>query len=351
MSIEKAVHGGDVWRYYPVLDFSSNTNPLGPPESVLNALKKNMWRISHYPDDSGRELKKAIADYAGVGVESVILGNGSTEIIKLFAEAFISPGDRVVLPSPTYSEYEYQARLRGAEVSYLPSKRDMSFSAEEIVSALEDEARVLFLCNPNNPTGKTLERKELKNIIEAAREKEVLVLLDEAYIEFTGKPGFLNSMEYENLLVSRSLTKFFTLPGLRLGYGISGMRIVSELEKLRIPWNVNALAQLAGVEALRDKEFARSSNFVESEKKFLMRELEKIGLKTVASDTNFFLISLGGRISSHELKAKLLDKKLLIRDCSSFKALGNNNIRVSVKRREDNQRLVMELRGIMEELK
>lgn len=351
MNLEKAVHGGDVWSHYPVIDFSSNTNPLGPPERVLKALKENLWRVSHYPDDSGRVLREVLAGYAGVDEGNIILGNGSTEIIKNFIEAFISRGDRVLLPFPTYSEYEYQALLRGAEVSYVSPRKDFSFSVQAVVSALEENAKALFLCNPNNPTGKTLKKEALERVLEAAHGEEVFVLLDEAYIEFASKPGFDRAAEYENLLVSRSLTKFYTLPGLRLGYGISNKRIIDVLEKLRIPWNVNALAQIAGMEALKDEDFVRESRrFIREERKFLQGEIEKIGLRTVASDTNFFLINLGGRITSAELKAKLLDKKILIRDCSSFKGLGDDYIRVSVKQREDNLRLIEELRLVMEGL-
>jgi threonine-phosphate decarboxylase len=350
MNLEKAVHGGDVWSYYPVLDFSANTNPLGPPEGILKALKDNLWRISHYPDDSGRELREALVDYAGVEEGSIILGNGSTEIIKNFIEAFISHGDRVILPSPTYSEYEYQASLRSAEFRYVSPRKDLSFSLREILSALEDNAKALFLCNPNNPTGKTLKRQELERVLKAARARDVFVLLDEAYIDFASN-WFDKALEYENLLVSRSLTKFYTVPGLRLGYGISNKKVIDVLEKLRIPWNVNALAQIAGIEALKDEDFARKSmRFIKEEKKFLQGEVEKLGLRTVASDTNFFLINLGGKITSTELKAELLDKKILVRDCSSFKGLGGDYIRVSVKQREDNLRLIEELRRVMEGL-
>jgi len=349
MNLEKAIHGGDVWGHYPILDFSSNTNPLGPPERVLKALKENLWRISHYPDDSGRELRKALVDYAGVEEESIILGNGSTEIIKNFIEAFISKGDRVILPSPTYSEYEYQTKLRGAEVSYVSPRKDFSLSAQGIVSALEDNPKALFLCDPNNPTGKTLQKQELERIFEAAHAREVFVLLDEAYIEFASKGWFNKALEYGNLLVSRSLTKFYTLPGLRLGYGISSRRIIDLLEKLRIPWNVNALAQIAGIESLKDRDFARKSRkFMKEEKKFLTDQLEKMGLRTVISDTNYFLIHLGGRITSADLKTELLGKKILIRDCSSFEGLKGDYIRVAVKQREDNLRLIKELRLVME---
>jgi threonine-phosphate decarboxylase len=347
----KAVHGGDVWSCFPVIDFSSNVNPLGPPAGVLGALRDNLWRVSLYPDDSGRELKEAVAEYAGVGEENIILGNGSTEVIKGFAEGFIAKGDHVILPIPTYSEYEYQALLRGAEITYLSPRGDLSFSVEGILSAIEEKPRALFLCDPNNPTGKTLRKHELRRVLEAAHEEEVLVLLDEAYIEFADRPCFQEAAEYENLLVSRSLTKFFALPGLRLGYGIGSQKIVALLERLRIPWNVNALAQVAGIEALKDKGFAETSRrFVKAEREFLRSKVEGIGLATVASDTNFFLINLGGRIASAELKARLLDKKILIRDCSSFKGLGEDYIRVSVKQREENLRLIRELKRVMEGL-
>lgn len=347
--VEKAVHGGDVWSYFPVIDFSSNVNPLGPPESVVRAIKDNLWRISYYPDDQGKELKEILADKFEAEENLFIIGNGSTEIIKIFSETFIGKGDKVVIPAPTYSEYGYQARIRGAVVEFIPPKEDLSFDVERILSSLESGVRVLFLCNPNNPTGRGLERKVIQRILEAAWEGDVHIFLDEAYVDFGEKPPLSRPWEYDNLLVSRSLTKLYTLPGLRLGYAMAGEKIVRQLERLRIPWNVNVLAQIAGAAALSDSTFVRETRrFLKKEKELFQKELSNTGLLPLPSETNFFLVRLEGLISSPELKARLLDRRILIRDCSSFESLGTNYIRLSVKLRGDNLRLVREVKKLLE---
>lgn len=349
--VEKAVHGGDVWAHFPVIDFSSNVNPLGPPDGVIKAVRENLWRIAYYPDDRSSELRKAISEY-GVGRDNLVLGNGSTEIIKTFIEAFIGRGDRVVIPSPTYSEYRYQALVKGAEVELLSFGGDLSFSPDVIAEALETRPRALFLCDPNNPTGRSLGRKVIRALVETAWEMDVLVFLDEAYVEFSGRPSLEKPWEYENLLVSRSLTKLYTLPGLRLGYGIAGERIAGPMERLRMPWNVNVLAQVAGTEALRDRGFVdRTRRFIESEREFLIEGIRAAGFEPLPTETIFFLINLGGEISSPELKRRLLKKGILVRDCSSFEGLGEDYIRVAVKLRDENQRLIDELRQLRGELR
>jgi threonine-phosphate decarboxylase len=349
--VEKAVHGGDVWSFFPVIDFSSNVNPLGPPEKVLRVLKDSLWRISYYPDDRGAELKKTIAEHIDVEEQYLVLGNGSTEIIKTFAEAFIGKGDRVVIPSPTYSEYRYQALVRGAKVEFISPDEDLSFTFERIAEALETKPRALFLCDPNNPTGRTLGKRVLQRLIEAAWEKDVLVFLDEAYVEFSERPSIPEPWEYGNLIVSRSLTKLYTLPGLRLGYGIAGEKMNSLLERLRIPWNVNVLAQVAGVAALRETEYLKKTrSFLGKEREFFQKELRRVGLEPLSSETNFFLVNLRARISSPELKARLLERGILVRDCSSFESLGKGYIRLSVRLPDENRRLIKELEALRGEL-
>jgi threonine-phosphate decarboxylase len=351
INLEKAIHGGDVWAFFPVIDFSSNVNPLGPPRKVLRAVRHSLWMVSYYPDDRGTELRKAIAERTGAEEGSLIIGNGSTEIIKTFAEAFIDKGDRVVIPYPTYSEYRYQALVRGAEVELIGPGNDFSFVPDAIAEALETGPRALFLCDPNNPTGRSLGEKALRRLVEDAWENQVLVLLDEAYVEFSTRPPFKRPWEYDNLLVSRSLTKLYALPGLRLGYGVAGEKITAQMERLRMPWNVNVLAQVAGVEALRDWGFVKETlNFLAKERKYIQNGLSELGLVPMPTETNFFLVGLEGRISSPELKKRLLSRGILVRDCSSFEALGENYIRVSVKRREENRRLISELEGLMERL-
>lgn len=344
LNLKKAIHGGDVWNFSDVkIDFSSNVNPLGPSEKAMKAVKNSLWKCAHYPDSNTRELKKALSEYLGVSTENIIVGNGSTEMIKNFCEAFINKGDEILIPQPTYSDYEVYARLYGAKIAFVPDKKT--------ISTINSKTRAIFLCNPNNPTGRAVEK--LEEIIEKAQNYSALVFLDEAYTEFTDQESFCSRIEdFENLFVLRSLTKFFALPGLRMGYGIANKEIIECLEKLRLPWNLNTLAQVAAIESIEDGKYIRESKkFMKKERDFLYKELSKIqNLKVFPSEANFFLIDLRkAGIKASTAKKKLIEKGMLIRDCSSFRGLNEYFIRVCVRNREENVGLVRELKSIVGE--
>jgi threonine-phosphate decarboxylase len=374
--LKKAIHGGEVWSFSDVkIDFSSNINPLGPSRKAIEAAKNSLWKCAYYPDSNTRELKKALSEYLGVSAlpsnkllgkpvpfcredgvhasflskwaialtkENIIVGNGSTELIKNFCEAFINKGEKVLIPQPTYSDYEVYARLYGAKIAFVPDKK--------IISTIDSKTRAIFVCNPNNPTGRTI---EIEEIIEKAHHYSALVFLDEAYTEFTDQESFCSRIEdFENLFVLRSLTKFFALPGLRMGYGVGNKKIIECLEKLRLPWNLNTLAQVAAIESIKDGEYIRESKkFMKKERNFLYKELSKIQkLKVFPSEANFFLIDLRkAGIKALTAKKKLIEKGMLIRDCRSFRGLNEYFIRVCVRNRKENARLIKELKSIVGE--
>ncbi len=339
-SSKKAAHGGDVWSQDVKIDFSSNVNPLGPPDRVKEALSRGIGTIHHYPDINATKLQAAISDYVGVGPENVTLGNGSTELIKNFCEVFVRGGN-VVIPVPTFSEYEVWSHLYGAELQLV------SFESKKIIKSIDENTSAVFLCNPNNPTGSLFDESEILMMLEAALDASALVFLDEAYIEFSDGESLCRRVcEFENLFVLRSLTKFFSLAGLRVGYGVANKRLITCMEKVRIPWNMNTLAQAAGIESLGDEAFIKTSrNFIKTEREFLFRELSKF-LKVKRSHANFFLIDLEGKTRAPELKDTLLKKGILIRDCSTFTGLNDNFIRVCIRKHEENVRLIEELKGI-----
>lgn len=336
---KKAAHGGDVWSRNVKFDFSSNVNPLGPSERVKEALSRGIGKIHHYPDINATELLAAISEYVGVKPENIIPGNGSTELIKNFCEVFIRGGN-VVIPIPTFSEYEVYSQLYGAKLRYT------SIESKKIIEAIDENTDAVFLCNPNNPTGSLFDENEILMVVEASLDASALVLLDEAYIEFSDGRSFGSRVqEFENLLVLRSLTKFFSLAGLRVGYGVANKNLISCMEKVRIPWNVNTLAQAAGIESLRDEKFIKTSvDFIKTERDFLFEELSKF-LKVERSHANFFLIDLEGQIKAPELQERLLEKGILIRDCSTFTGLDDNFIRVCIRGHEETVRLIEELRS------
>lgn len=337
---KKAAHGGDVWSRDVKIDFSSNVNPLGPPERVKRVLKRGIESIHHYPDMDAVKLRSALSEYVGVEPGNVISGNGSTELIKNFCEVFIRGGN-VVIPMPTFSEYEVYSALYGAELRCIPLK------ADAIIDTIDKDTSAVFLCNPNNPTGSLFSTKDILAVVEAAFDASTPMLLDEAYIEFSdGESLCRRASEFENLFVLRSLTKFFSLAGLRIGYGVASKRLVACMEKVRVPWNVNTLAQVAGIGSLDDKEFIKSSeDFIRTERGFLFCELSKF-LKVKRSHANFFLICLDKKIKAETLKEMLLKKGILIRDCSTFTGLDDNFIRVSIRTHEENVRLIEELKEI-----
>lgn len=352
VSSERAVHGGEALQYFRsgFIDFSSNVNPLGTPKKALAAVKRELWKCAHYPGD-GRELRKAASLHFGVAPENVLLGSGSTELIKVFCEGFLRGEDKVLIPAPTYSDYEAFAKLQGTKAEHIFLKKHNNFAAEKgvIINRIDQKTKALFLCNPNNPTGQTITDNDLEEIISEARNCNAIVFLDEAYIDFSEQRTLCERVErFENLFVLRSLTKFFALPGLRIGCGVANEKTVRYLERLLPTWNINSLAQAAARAALRDESYIKKSKaFVKREKEFLYKSLKEIpNLKVYPSETNFFLIELL-TLTARELKKKLLQKRILIRDCSSFAGLGEKFIRVCVRKRKENLKLIGELRRLV----
>jgi threonine-phosphate decarboxylase len=336
--LKKPAHGGDVHSREVKIDFSSNVNPLGPPKRAKEALLNAIEEIHHYPDIDATELKAAISKYVDTNPENITLGNGSSELIKNFCGLFVGDGN-VVIPEPTFSEYAYFAKLNGAEI------RGASLEVQKIINAIDNDTDAVFLCNPNNPTGTIFDEREIEAVIEESLDASALVFLDEAYIEFSECKSFADrASEFGNLITLRSLTKFFSLAGLRLGYACAGKELIDSMECVRVPWNVNTLAQVAGIESLKDTKFIESSKeFIKKERDFMFSELSKF-LKVEKTRANFFLIDLGGEIKSGELKEKLLKKGMLLRDCGTFTGLDDNFIRVCIRKHDENAKLIEELR-------
>jgi threonine-phosphate decarboxylase len=335
------------------VDFSSNINPLGPSKKAIEAIRQDLWKIRYYPDSSSKELKKALSRYLGINARNITLGNGSTELIKNFCEVFLQKDSEAIIPEPTFSEYEVYSKLNGARIKHVYAKKeDFEVDHEKIIDEINNKTKVVFLCNPNNPTGKILEGRDIEKIIESAYDYDTLVFLDEAYIEFTDFESLCQKIEdFDNLFVLQSLTKFFSLAGLRVGYGIGNKKLIEYLEKVRIPWNVNILAQTAAIASINDEEFIdESKSFIKRERQFLFKELLKTGLKVYESQANFFLIDLReAKIKAPEMKKRLVEKGMLIRDCCSFNGLDEYFIRICVRKREENLRLLEELRHILED--
>ena len=353
------VHGGEVldaadksgFRREEILDFSSSVNPLGPSKKALEAAKNSFKEIPAYPDSNSNELRQAIAShFNGLNKNNVVVGNGSTELMYLFAEAFMRKGETAIIPAPTFGEYESAVRKTGETPKFV--KLDRNFNIDADVFELEMAgAKIVFLCNPNNPTSILIPNETLTRIIERALEQDSLVFLDEDFLEFVEDEKALSMINkiksYPNLFILRSFTKIFGLTGLRVGYGIASEEIINVLLCAKIPWNVNCLAQAAAVAALKDQKHLRvTRELIKKEKTQLLADLEGIkSFRVYRADANFFFIDIRkSGLTAAELKNKLLGEGILIRDCTSFRGLDQYYIRVAVKTRVENERLIEALK-------
>ncbi|MDQ0286321.1 threonine-phosphate decarboxylase [Desulfofundulus luciae] len=354
-------HGGNLVRAameyglapQDFLDFSANINPLGPCPSVLEAIKANLWQICHYPDPDCRGVKSALAEHLGVDTPCLLVGNGASELIYLLARVFSFR--RVLIPAPTFSEYALAVKAAGGEVNYvfLDPSLGFPFPMEEVLRRLPG-VDALFLCNPNNPTGGLVPRLELEVLLEAAAAYKAMVIVDEAFMDFVVDPQShtLLSLAGRNssLILVYSLTKILAIPGLRLGVLAAQPNVVEALDRARDPWSVNALAQVAGVAGLQDKEYIKAArDMVAREREFLFRELSSLpGLRPFPGAANFLLVDItGAKCTAGELVRRLGRRGILVRNCANFPGLSEGYIRIAVKRRKENLRLLEALREVL----
>ncbi len=299
-----------------VLDFSVSTSPFGPPPGTKEALSQAS--IDRYPDSEATELRLLLARKLGIAPDNLLIGSGSTELIRLAVTAYFGPEDLVIIPQPTYSEYEIACYLVGAPVLEQPMLEGADFRlnvAETMDLIRKHRPKGMFLCNPNNPTGQYLSKEEVRKILSAA--KDSLVVLDEAYIAFTGNTwASVDLIDWGNLVILRSMTKDYALAGLRLGYAVAAESIISVLKRVRPPWNVSSVAQAAGVFALKADGYLDTCGMkIKEAKGFLVEGLKGLGLSPLPSQANFFLVKVG---DAARFRQALLRKGILVRDCTSF---------------------------------
>ncbi len=342
-------HGGNIGavadrfglKKEDICDFSSNINPLGVPEGLPGELKDHLHEICSYPEPLAATLRRGLAGHLAIPEEKILLGNGANELIHLFF-LWSRPG-KVLIPAPTFSEYERAARLSGATVERFLLPPGVSLQAGELMKRLQG-VDLVVLCNPNNPTGAYYRRELVEEVVLGARQRGAAVLLDESFFTLTGKPPSesMAPSGHDNLWTVVSLTKLWALPGLRLGY-IVGPR--GGIKKLSAgdPWRVNALAQRAGLYCLKDEGYVRKSiELVREERQFLMGGLQEIdGLKVFPGEANFLLLR-GEKegFNSRQLYGRLASQGVLIRDASNFPGLDHRYFRVAVLRRPQNELLL-----------
>jgi threonine-phosphate decarboxylase len=348
-------HGGDVdaWARRAgveageILDLSASINPLGPPRSARKAFVQSYGDISRYPDPYGETLKAALARHHGMTSAEVLLGNGSTQLIYLLCAA-LRPRKALIV-GPAFSEYANALALAGAEIrQFTPGTNDsFQFSKQRFIAAWDKDCDIVFLPTPNSATGQLISRIDIENIADAALARKCFVVVDEAFIDFIeGESVKVLARQNPYLIVLRSLTKYYALPGLRLGYLFAEASRVTQLAAYQEPWSVNGPALNVALACLRDAGFAtRTERWLERERRFLWERLTALeGFDPFPSRTNFLLVKIattgGGAL---QLRSFLLRKKILIRACDSFAGLGTDYFRIAVRRRKDNWTLITAL--------
>ncbi len=356
---ERFIHGGNVYDE-PTngawLDFSANINPLGLSRAVKQTLLNCLPRIVCYPDPAARRLKQAIADFYRVPPECIVLGNGATELFYLLF--FVLRPKATIIPAPTFAEYERAALAANAAPIFLPLDETDNFAiGEQFAASVKRQCAdaAVVLGNPNNPTGTLVEPDMRERLLRMSQDEGAWLIVDESFLDFLGHNGeALSFMPYcqkcSRLIVVRSMTKFFALPGLRLGFAVVAPELAAKLNAAKDVWNVNLLAQAAGVAALADTDYiADTVKFVAVEKDFLAAELAKIAaLKVFPPTVNFILAKLSGEYSAAAIVAQMRTRGILVRDCGNYRGLNGEFIRMAVRTRAENMRLVAELRNVCE---
>ncbi len=331
-----------------IIKMASNENPLGPSPLALQAITEILPEIYLYPDANCFELKQRLADFYQITAEHLLIGNGSDELLKLLAEAFICPGDQVIFAQPTFSEYEFVSLIMGAECIKVPLK-DYALDLEAILKAITPITKIIFICNPNNPSGTMLDAAAIHQFMEQVPD-DIIVIFDEAYCEYVESPDFPVSLDYvrqgRNVIISRTFSKIYGLAALRVGYAITTPAIAQAIETVMEPFNVNSLAQAGALAALDDKQHvAQSQALNRAGKKYLYAEFERLGLQYVPTQANFILVDCGCDCQS--IFRVLLQQGIIVRTCDHFGF--PHSIRVTIGKPEDNQRFIKSLEKVLKE--
>lgn len=350
------IHGGDVYsegllKGRELLDFSSNINPLGVPKCFKDNLVEALEAVERYPDIKYRELLKNLSCYTGVEEKNFVLGNGAAEIINLVISCF----KRILIVVPSFVEYELNALKWGCEIQYSYLDENMNLDYGDVFEKL-DEVEAVIIGNPNNPNGSIIDKTKFEPILKYCHARDKTIILDEAFIEFAGieSYSFIDKLKsYNCLFIIRALTKFFALPGVRFGYGIStNEELLNKIRAKQDPWNINCFAELAVEYVLKDYDYIeRSKIWLREEIPYYTEQLRKIEFvdKVYGTYSNYVLCKLKG-ISDERLYDLCLEKGIVIRKAGNYKGLNHSFIRLAIKDREKNNILLESLKAIEQDL-
>lgn len=350
-------HGGDIYSYPDFIDFSANINFLGTPSSVLEAARNAMERIGHYPQTGCGNLRQAISELEQVEAEQIICGNGAAEL--LFSLTLARKPKKALIFAPTFQEYEQALRSVDCKIVYHFLYAADRFQMQDIPAELDHSIDMVFFCNPNNPTGVLTGRSILEKLLQRCDKVGAILVVDECFLDFTGMAQRYTVKDLlpqsNNLFVVKAFTKTFAIPGLRLGYGISGnSELLQRMRNVTQPWNVSVPAQAAGIAAAAEKEFLENiGQAVEQERKFLLEQLSKIS----ADEKKSFFIQIYGYAANFiffrsikGLEQKFIKYRILIRSCDNFQGLSEGWYRIAVRTRQENERFIQTLKLIKTEI-
>lgn len=358
--MQKFEHGGDIKSVIrennlnEIMDFSANINPYGLSSNIKNAILADLDNIIHYPQPNAEDLRKKIGETYNIADDKIIVGNGAVEII--YTLCHILKPKNVLIVSPGFSEYERAARSAGADIHYamLDEKLDFNSPMRDIIVNIKGND-LLFIGNPNNPTGTLYMLEDMELLIEHAENNGCFVVVDESFMDFIKTSEAFSVLplveKYHNLLVLHSLTKFYAIPGLRLGFAATDHEVLDPLYAAKDIWNVNSLAQAAGMAALDDKKYQRRSRtYTRTEINYLYEELSTLDkLKVYEPTVNFILVNISKTgLTATQLREKLLKYNIIIRNCANYPGLNENYVRFAVRTREENDELVDALTEILE---
>lgn len=335
-------------RYNPpvITKLGSNENPLGASPKVIEAIRAASAKVSLYSDGASRELRQALADRFGLTPDQVMVGNGSDEVLLMIAAVFLNPGETVLVSENTFSEYEFSGRIFDGKMLKVPLK-DNRYDLAGFRRRLKAKPKLVFVCNPNNPTGNYFTHKELVSLLDEVS-TGTLVILDEAYCEYSTAADFPRSLEllkaYPNLIITRTFSKIFGMAGMRLGYAFAHPLIVRECSRVKTPFNINLLAQAAAPVALADKAFVRRSIANNNRgRAFLEKRLASLGLEFIPTQANF--ICFRTERPAMDIHEDLLVQGMIIRPLRSFGM--EHWSRVTIGTPEQNRRFVAALRAVL----
>ena len=331
-----------------VIKMASNENPLGPAPASLAIMQEMITKVAAYPDGNCYYLKNALAEFLGVTPANLIVGNGSDEIIKLIAEAFLEEGEEAIVADPTFSEYDFAVKIMGGRTVPVPTK-NLTHDLDAMAAAVTDKTKLIFICNPNNPTGTKVDKDEVDAFL-SRLPQGIITIFDEAYYEYVTDANYPQTLDYvhagRDVIVLRTFSKIYGLAGLRIGYGVANPELLGLLNRVREPFNVNMMAQAAALAALTDTDHVvRSRDLNDEGKAFLYEEFNRLGLFFAPTHANFIWVQI--KADCQKVFAKMLRRGVIVRTGDIFGA--PDVIRVTIGTQPQNRRFIEALVEVLTE--